>query len=174
MGGGEQYATSRNPVLQVLWETYGAEAVVEWGTAIMAALQQTSVLRERMPIHGVENKGTQGGVMDDNTLPSPEIAAGWLLRDMREQQECGCASPGWEPAKQLAGQPSTALQKLPYESAQEARHLFDMWQRGEGIWLLQQALHSIQEIRRSDNVSGGKGGDVMNGESTIVRRLTPL
>ena len=48
-----------------------------------------------------------------------------------------------------------------------------MWKKGEGLWILQQALYQIQKIRKS-SLGEWEGGDGMNDVSYVVRRLTPL
>lgn len=92
--------------------------------------------------------------------------------DMGEQQERGCSPYRWESTEQRFVKSATAVPKLPYESPSSSQDLFDMWEKGEGIWLLQQALYTIQEVWKP--VNGSKGGDRMKDVSTVVRRLTPL
>lgn len=169
---GERNAGTQNEVLCLLWQAYGKEAVIKWGTAVLESLQQAEVLRQGMHESSLQGETEKGYKLDDSTLPCSELVAGWLLRDVRKHQECGCASQGWESAEQRDIQSSEAVQELPYKSASSCKDLFNMWSKGEGLRILQQTLYQIQEIRRS--VDGSKGGDGMKDVSTVVRRLTPL
>lgn len=170
--GGDKISgsTKGNEILQILWETYGTEAILQWGTAIMERLQQTNILQPRMYENGISSKTTERNKLDGSTLICPQIVAEWVLRDMRKQQECGCSSQGWESDEQFDRESSAFVQKLPHKSSSTAKDLFDLWSKGEGIRILQQTLHKIQEIRRSAISENKGGGEIMS----VVRRLTPL
>lgn len=170
---GEEYARTQNPILRLLSETYGAQAVEEWGITILAALQQADVLQQRMYEGGIQSKTEEGNKLDDSALPCEKLVAGWLLRDMRKQSECGCSPQGRKSTKQLDREFTEDMQKLPYKGSSSTKALFDMWSKGEGLGLLQQTLHQIQEIRQSFN-GEWKGGDGMKDVGAVVRRLTPL
>ena len=170
IGGMIEDAAARNQILRVLQETYGTQAVVEWGIAILDALQQAEILRNGVYESGVSGEAETRNELDDNTLPRPEFAARWIMRSVREQQECGCTPQGREPAEQRTVEPATAMPELSLESAQTAREMFNMWQSGQGLGLLQQALSQIQEIWKSA-MEKRTGGDAM---TSVVRRLTPL
>lgn len=165
-------AASRNPILRVLRETYGAEAVVKWGASELAALQSAEILRTGMPGIGEESCPENRNKLDDAALPRQAAFTKWLLRDLREQQKCGCASQGRKSTEQQSEQLAEIMQKLPHESAQASKSLLDMWRQGEGIWALQQALYSLQEVWKSVVGKRERGGDAMT--SAVVRRLTPL
>ena len=55
------------------------------------------------------------------------------------------------------------MQKLSYEDAQTESCMQDLWKACEGIGILQQALHQVQEIRKS-----------INKVRYRIRKLTPL
>ena len=167
----ERDATSRNSILRILSEAYGAQTVFQWCSAILERVQQAEVLQQGLHESGIQIEAKEWDELDDNTLPCSEIVAGWVLRDMRERRECGCASQGWESAEQRFEQSPETLPELPHESAQAARYLLNMWRAGEGLGLLQQALHTFQEVRRSADGEWQKGGGCM---TSVVRRLTPL
>lgn len=162
-------AVSRNEILRLLWEAYGTETLVKWGTSVLASLQQTEVLQQGVHERGVQSETENREELDGNTPPCQTTVAKWLLRDMRKQSECGCSPYRWEPSEQRFIELTKALPELSYPYPSSAKDLFDMWEKGEGIWLLQQALYQIQEVRKSVN-GEWKGGDRM----TAVRRLTPL
>ena len=46
--GDDLFARTQNKALHLLWESYGTQAVVEWGIASMDALQQAEVLQHRI------------------------------------------------------------------------------------------------------------------------------
>lgn len=165
-------ARTQDEILRLLWETYGKEKVEEWATAIMVALQQAEVLRQGMHEESIQGEAETWNQLDGSTLPCPELVAGWMLRDMWEQQECGCTPYRWESAEQRFIQLTETMPELPYEGTPSIQDLFNMWREGKGLWTLQQTLYQIQKIRRS--VDGKEGGDGMKDVSTVVRRLTPL
>lgn len=171
-GGGDEIPTTRSPILRLLWETYGKEKTLKWGVAVLESLQQAEVLRQRMHEGSVQGETEKGQELGSCPQTSSTVVAGWLLRDMRKQQECGCSPYRWESAEQRFVKSATAMPELPYKSPSSVQDLFNMWEKGEGIWLLQQTLYQIQEIWRP--VDGCKGGDGMKDVSTVVRRLTPL
>lgn len=167
-------ARTQDQILCILQETYGKETVIKWGIAIMDALQQTEILRQRMYESGVSGKTEEGKKLDDRTLPCPELIAEWIMRDMWEHEKCGCSPQGRKPREQRDKQLAEVVSELSHKSTPKTEDLFDMWSNGEGIGLLQQALYQIQKIWKS-SMENGKGGDGMNDVSEmIVRRLTPL
>ncbi len=172
-GGVLNEPASRNQIVRLLWSTYGAQEIFEWCSSILETLQSAEVLQQGLYETSIQSKAECRNKLDDCSLPCPKLVAEWLLRDMREQQERGCSSYRWESAKQYIEQSTKSMPKLPCENPSSCKEMFNMWRKGEGIWLLQQALYQIQEIRRS--VHGEwKGGDGMKDVSTAVRRLTPL
>ena len=176
-GGGDLIETTEgNKILCFLQETYGEEEVLQWGVGVLDVLQQKEVLRQRVHESCVQSETKNRQWVDDGSLPRKELAAEWCLRDMWEQEECGCSPQRRKPSKQQLRQFAEIMQKLSHESASPSKALFDMWSKGEGIWLLQQTLYSIQKIRKP-SMGEWKGGDEMMDVSTnktVVRRLTPL
>ena len=165
-------AGTQNEILRLLWQTYGKEETLKWGASVMESLQQAEVLRQGMHESSIQSETEERQELDGSTLPCPKLVAGWLLRDMRKREECGCASQGWKSTEQRTEQFTEAVQELSHESASPCEDMFSMWSKGERLGILQQTLYQIQEIRRS--VNGSKGGDGMKDVSTVVRRLTPL
>ena len=160
-------AGTQSPILRLLCKTYGAQAVVEWGIAVVAALQQTEVLRQGLHEESNACEAKNRNKLDDCSLPCPSVVADWMLRDMREKSECGCSPQRQQSAEQRDQQSATAVPVLPLESAQRCEEMFDMWQKGQGTWLLRQALSEIQEIWQSACCEKERC-------RYIVRRLTPL
>lgn len=164
----ELYATAtRNPILCILQETYGTQKVFEWGIAVLATLQSTDILRQGVYESSISCETENGYMLDDDSQICSTTVAKWILRDMRKQQECGCTSQGWQPTEQRSVELAEIMQELPYESSSASQALFNMWGKGERLWLLQQTLYQIQEIWRSANMPR----ETRN--SAVVRRLTP-
>lgn len=166
---GEENARTQNQVLRILQESYGEKEVVEWGVAIMAALQQAEVLQQGVYESRLQSEAENREELGSIAQICPSDVAKWLLRDMRKQQESGCSPQGRESGEQQSIEFAKVMQELPYESAQASKTLLNMWEKGEGIWLLREALSEIQKIRESTN---GKRQPVHS--SSVVRRLTCL
>lgn len=164
-------AIARNKILRILQETYGTEALLKWGIAVLDSLQQADILQQGMHESSISREAKTWGELDDSALPRPKLVAEWIMRDLREQQKCGRSSQRWKSSEQQQREPSETLQKLPYKSSQASKCLLDMWKTGKRLGLLQQALHQIQEIRESALGERSGGGDAV---TSVVRRLTPL
>jgi DNA (cytosine-5)-methyltransferase 1 len=164
----ENGTTSQNEILCLLQETYGTQAVVEWGIAVLASLQQTDLLQQELYERSFQNETENRDKLGSYTLPSPKIVAEWLLRDMRKQQECGRTSQGRQLLEQQFRKLTEVVPELPHERTSRCEQMFNMWQEGKGLWLLQQTLYQIQEIWESVNMQG------KTGNNAVVRRLTPL
>ena len=158
---------TRNKILCLLQESYGKKTVVEWGVAVLAALQSAEVLQQEMHDSCDEREAKNWDELDDGSLPCAESVAEWLLRDMREQSECGCSSQGRESAEQRIEQSAKAVPELSPESTQTAKNLFRMWKASKGLRILRQTLSEIQEIWKSACCQEREC-------RYIVRRLTPL
>ena len=160
---GDNNAGTQNQILRLLQETYGEETVFKWGVAILERLQQTDILQQGVHESGIQSETENRQELDDSALPCPSVVTEWLLRDMRQREECGCASQGWESTEQRFEQSDESMSELSQQNPQTCKGLFDMWEKGQGIRLLQQALYQIQKIWESVNVP-----------RSVVRRLTPL
>lgn len=166
--GVDCYATTtRNQILCILSKTYGAQAVVEWGIAVLAALQQASVLQQSVSECVCEIEAETWQKLDDSTLPCPKFIADRLLRNMREHEECGCTPQRLQSSEQQCRKPSKTLPKLSQQDTPTPSELFHMWEKGEGIWLLREALSEVQKVWKS---SCGEKRE----SNSVVRRLTPL
>lgn len=160
-------ATQGIKALYVLWENYGAKKVCEWCVAIMERIQQAKVLQQGVYEKSVSTETSQGNELDDSSLPCPEYIAEWLLRDMWQQQKCGCAPQRWESAEQFARKLNESVQKLSHENPSSKGEMCDMWETSKGSWLLREAFTEIQKIWESFNVESWR-------QTKTVRRLTPL
>ena len=166
---GVNNAGTQNKILCLLSETYGEETVEKWGIAILAALQSSEILQSGVYESSVQSEAENWQKLDGGTPPCPSVVAGWLLRDMWKQQECGCSPQGRQSTEQRFEQSNKSMPELSQQSPQTCKDLFDMWEKGERLWLLREALSEIQKIRQSidDERQPVRG-------CAIVRRLTPL
>ena len=164
-------AIARNQILRVLQEAYGTEEIFKWSLAILERVQQADILQQGVHESRLQGEAENWNKLDDGTLPCASVVAEWILRDLREQSECGCASQGWQPTEQRYEELAEIMSQLPHESTQAAKVLLDMWSKSERIWLLQQALSAVQEIWESAMGERTGGGGAM---TSVVRRLTPL
>ena len=170
----EKYARTQDQILRLLLKTYGTQAVVEWGIGSMVSLRPTEVLQPRMYESSVSTEAKNRNGLYGRSLPSKTVVTEWLLRDMRKQQECGCSSQGRQLLEQQFRKLTEVVPELPHKRASCCGQMFNMWQEGKGIWLLQQTLYQIQEIWKSF-MGEWEGGDGMKEVSDyVVRRLTPL
>lgn len=167
--GAYKNAETRSKTLLLLQETYGEETILKWGTAILERLQQADILQQGVYESRISGEAEKWNELDDCALPRTELVTGWMLRDLWKQQKCGRSPQGWESAEQQSGQFAESLPKLSQQNSQACKDLFDMWQKGEGLWLLREALSEIQKIWKSLN---GQRQSVYG--HSIVRRLTPL
>lgn len=168
-------AKTRNKELQTLWETYGAEAVQQWGTGMLELLQQKGLLLNGLPKSGPEGeKSSEWNELECYSQICATEEARRLLRDLRESGENRCASCRPQSTEQQPRESSTPLQKLPQSDSQEGGRLLDMWESGQGIWLLQQTLYSFQEVWRPVRNNVSEVPRRTQKRKYIVRRLTPL
>lgn len=171
IGGLLSEATTRNQILRLLWETYGAETVVKWGTSILEALQCPEVLQQRMYEESVSEQTENGEKLVNVAQICEAKQAERILRNLREYKKRRHTPQGRESWEQFDRESSMLVQELPQLNPQTPKELFDMWEAGKGIGILQQTLHQIQEIRESAMGERRRGGEAMQ---SVVRRLTPL
>lgn len=172
--GGERNAAARNSILQILWETYGEKAVQQWGIGMLELLQQEGLLRERVHENSVQVQTENWNELEHYSQICASEEGKRLLRNLRESGKNGRTPYRPQSTKQQFGEPSKALPELSHSNAQEAERLLNMWETNKGIGLLQQALHSFQEVRRSVCNKVPKVPRRTQNRKYIVRRLTPL
>lgn len=166
---GNDNAGTQSQILRLLQETYGEETILKWGVAVLDTLQQAEILRQGVHEGGIQSKTQNRQKLDDGSLPCSEFVANWLLRDMRKREKCGCTPQGQKSAEQRFEQFDESMPELSQQNPQTCKDLFNMWEKGERLGLLRQALSEIQEVWQSFD---GKGQSVHG--CSIVRRLTPL
>lgn len=173
-----EISATRDPILQILWETYGEKAVQQWGIGMLELVQQTCILQQGMPESGLQKQTENRDELDCYSQVCKSIEGKRLLRDLRESRKNGCASYRPQPSEQCTGKSSETMQKLPQSNSQEEGNLLDLWCSAKRLDLLQQALHSFQEIRGSTGnyVPKKTGGACMEVKQRkyVLRRLLPV
>lgn len=165
-GGEINEPTQGEKILRILQETYGAEEVLQWGIRVLELVQQEEVLFDGLHESGVQSETQKGDSVDDSTLPCEKLVADWILRDMWEQQKCGCSPQGRKPSEQQYRQLAEVMPELPHKSPPQSKDLFGLWRQGQRIGLLRQTLQSIHIQKEHDGMN--------ENVKTVVRRLTPL
>lgn len=161
------YEADASSVLRTLRQEVGEEAFAKWGLGILDSLQQAEVLRQALHGLSIRPASFSRSWVVYCALSRSENRAGWLLQSLREAGCERCASQGWEPSEQLAGELGAYLSELSRPGAQAARFLHDLWQASQGLGVLRQALSAVQEVGRP---AGGEGKPACGGMQ--VRRLT--
>ncbi|MBU9360829.1 DNA cytosine methyltransferase [Burkholderia multivorans] len=161
------YEADASSVLRTLRQEVGEEAFAKWGLGILDSLQQAEVLRQALHGLSIRPASFSRSWVVYCALSRSENRAGWLLQSLREAGCERCASQGWEPSEQLAGELGAYLSELSRPGAQAARFLHDLWQASQGLGVLRQALSAVQEVERP---AGGEGKPACGGMQ--VRRLT--
>ena len=153
----EAYA---HPTLRAVRKVVGAKAFAEWGLGILDSLQPSEVLRQTVHGCGLRLPAFSRNWLVCCALGSPLSSSEGAVQSLREAAGEGCASQGWEPSEQLAGELGAYLSELSRPGAQAARLMRDLWFASEGFGLLQQALLAIQEVGRP---ASRKGQSVLRG-----------
>lgn len=156
-------------VMCLLQQDYGAEAVSKWGFAIEVAVRQANLLRQGMYEESVYGETENGIWLVGDALPRPETVAGWLVRDMWKAEREGRSSQGRQSHEQRDNELTENMPELSQLNSSSSAEMFDMWRKGQGLWILRQALSEIQKIRESVNV---ESQPIYTRD--VVRRLTPL
>lgn len=140
--------THAGKILRTLREAVGEEAFAKWGLGILDSLQSPEILRQAL--HGVSIRPAafSRSWVVHCALSRSEKGSGWLLQSLREAGGERCASQGWEPSEQLAGELGAYLSELSQPGAQASRFVRDLWWAAQGPGLLREALSAVQEVGR--------------------------
>ena len=155
-------------VLSILQEKIGEKKVAEWRFRILDTFQETEILRQDVHEKGLDieqnkeklerNQQSHECEVKNTTFDKQE-----RMREMPINKEFRCSSHGRESIQQFAREFAIIMQRLPHSNAQseDVQHLR---QTTQGIGILQQTLHQIQEIWGS--IEDEK-------QSFRIRKLTP-
>lgn len=154
--------THAGALLRTLREEVGEEAFAQWGLGILGSLQSPEILRQALHGLSIRPAAFSRSWVVHCALSRSENGSGWLLQSLREAGCERCASQGWEPSEQLAGELGAYLSELSRPGAQAARFLHDLWQASQGLGVLRQALSAVQEVGRP---AGRQGQSILGSPS---------
>lgn len=155
-------------VLSILREKIGEKKVAEWRFRILDTFQEKEILRQDVheEILGFKQDSKEFERKEQSEqckVESRVIDKQKELRDMSIGRKLGCTSQGQESLQQFVGEFAIIMQRLPHTNAQGEIMQY-LRQTTQGIGILQQTLHQIQEIWES--IEDEK-------QSFRIRKLTP-
>lgn len=156
-------------LLRRVREEIGEDAFVQWGLGILLSIHPSQVLQS--PLHGQEfrQEAQSGSGVDGFSSPRETDNAPWTVRAMREAERLGRSPPGPQLSEQCSVELGAYLSGLPHQGTPPAWFLRDLWTASEGLGILQQALHTAQEMGRPARHESKPAQTTW-----AVRRLTPL
>ena len=169
-GDNDDKSKERNTfeVLSILQEKIGEKKVDEWRFRILDTFQETEILRQDVheEILGFKQDSKELERKEQSEqceVESRVIDEQKELRGMSIDKKLGCTSQGRESLQQFVGEFAIIMQRLPHSDAQ-SENVQHLRQTTQGIGILQQTLHQIQEIWGS--IEDEK-------QSFRIRKLTP-
>jgi len=167
-GHGSTKETDTAQTLRALREAVGAEAFTQWGLGVLDSLQAAQVLRQDLHGCSVRCKTCEGELgLDDGAPPCTQADPAGAVCQMREAGRQRRPPQGRQLAEQLSRELGAHLSELPHSGASSKGFLLGMWQAGEGLGLLREALSALQEMGRS------LADESQSAQRSAVRRLTP-
>jgi DNA (cytosine-5)-methyltransferase 1 len=168
----EQYAnaTEAGPdqVLRLLREAVTSQDAAERAARKLAPFWPPEVLRSEVHGGSVRRQGQHDGSVEHDPLPREAVGSEGAVLPVRQAASTRRASPGRGSHEQRPGEPRADLPLLPQPRASGSSTLRDLWGTAEGSRLLQQALHSLEETRRSSSLQGSTANDVLR-----MREVSP-
>lgn len=156
-------------VLRVLRKEIGEEAFTQWGLAVIASLQKTEVLQQRVyeegfPCDWKKEKNIQQCSHNCSVNERVDVKTKGLS-NLWWNKEFGCSPQGREFQQQYSREFNCIVQKLPYENTPPKSFMQSLWQTSQGIRVLREALSKVQEVWQSFN-------ELWQG-NVRIRKLTP-
>lgn len=172
-GNASTQETYPGTLLRTLRQEVGEEAFAQWGLGILGSLQSPEILRQALHGLSIRPAAFSRSWVVHCALSRSENGSGWLLQSLREAGCERCASQGWEPSEQLAGELGAYLSELSRPGAQAARFLHDLWQASQGLGVLRQALSAVQEVgrpagRQGQSILGSPSGRGEEGAENVL------
>jgi site-specific DNA-cytosine methylase len=152
-------------VLYLLREVADSTAGARRRLGELAPFWTPEILRSGVLCEGAGREAERVNWMDDDALPREEVGSAGEVRNLQGSEGRRCPSPRRGSHEQRPGQPSACVPRLPHAASSGAECVFNLWATGEGSRLLQQALHTLEEVRRSADAQGPARFQ--------VRRLSP-
>ena len=165
----EKYERSRE-LLQVLWREITKEEIWE-EIGRLFNIYKENILQQRLYEKGLfENRETQSNnnKFKNNCEENKRInIEERLLRDMWGEFKNRYTPHRWELEQQQFDKLNDLMSKLPYETTQKEIEMLNLWEKCQGLQLLQQTLHSLQKIWRSNE-------NEEQSKRLRIRKLSPI
>jgi site-specific DNA-cytosine methylase len=146
---GQTSQANTGEVLRMLQKEIGEKAVAEWGFRVIVTLQQKKILRQEM--YGKVILQTRNGikVLEYDALEGKAEEVARRMRDMSEAECKRCSPQRRKPSEQLTREFATYMSELSQQDSPKEKFVQDMWETGQGAWILREALPEIQKIWES-------------------------
>lgn len=148
----ESNETNTQKILQILREEVGEETC-QWAIGRLVSIFKAEILRQRVYEEGIcKDRETLSRIqpsashIEGNSLF--DTGKGKEVRDMRCDTEYRCASQGFQLSEQFAREFNDIMSQLPYKTASTEECVSYMWQTCKGTQLMQQTLHTLEEVWR--------------------------
>ena len=149
---GTETETNARKILRLLFAEVSEETFKEWQSYVAFTFQQDGLLRQEMYEQSSLYQPSENGRNNNSEQQSKSTAIETkrMLRDLWKRECNRCSPQRRKSIKQLFRELTKTLQVLPYKSTQ-GKNMYDSELQSEtqGLWLLQQALSEIQEVRKS-------------------------
>lgn len=149
-------------VLRRVRDEIGEEAFTQWGLGVASALQSAEILRPEMYGARVRQATSPGRRMGRGARRSEKPDTEGAMQSLWTRECSRCPPQGSQLPKQLDREFGAYLSKLSQFGAHQEGFLRDLWAASEGLGVLQQALHQIQEARRSGSVEDPSTQEVLD------------
>jgi len=146
---GQTKETNAREILQLLQQEIGEKGLSEWGFRVLTALQTQKILRQEM--YGKVILQTRNGikVLEYDALEGKAEEVARRMRDMSEAECKRCSPQRRKPSEQLTREFATYMSELSQQDSPKEKFVQDMWETGQGTWILREALPEIQKIWES-------------------------
>ena len=170
ISSGKEGQADAREVLHRVRDQVGEEAFAVWGLGVLAAFQPPQILQSEMYGRHFRQAAQDGREMVGVPLGSTAGCAAWAVHSLREAGCVGRAPSGPEPPEQLTRELGAYLSELSQSGAPTACFMHDLRVAAEGARLLQQALDTLEKVRRSAGVQDSAESDVLRVWSSGAQR----
>lgn len=146
----ESNETNTREILQILRKEVGEETY-QWTIGRLISIFKAEILQQGVYEEGICKDGETlsriqpcTSYLAENSLF--DTGKGNKVRDMRCDTEYRCASQGFQLSEQFAREFNDIMSQLPHETASTKECMSYMWQTCKGTQLMQQTLHTLEEI----------------------------
>lgn len=146
----ESNETNTRKILQILREEVGEETY-QWTIGRLVSIFKAEILQQGVYEEGICKDGEAlsriqpcASHLAENSLF--DSGKGNEVRDMRCDTEYRCASQGFQLSEQFAREFNDIMSQLPHKTASAEECMPYMWQTCKGPQLMQQTLHTLEEI----------------------------